>query len=87
MKLRRRTGSLTCQRAVDLMTDYLDDALAPADRRNLETHLKDCPHCGEYLRQLRATIDATGSVDADELTAEMRDELLTVYRKTINPAP
>jgi anti-sigma factor RsiW len=81
MRLRRRK-SITCQRAVDLITDYLDEALAPNDRRNLERHLLDCPHCSEYLKQLGVTIAATGRVNSDDLTADMREALVSLYRKT-----
>jgi anti-sigma factor RsiW len=67
------------------MTDYLDEALPASDRRNLERHLRDCPHCGEYLRQLRATIAATGQVDTNNLSPEIRDALVSLYRKTMKP--
>ncbi|MBV8690780.1 MAG: zf-HC2 domain-containing protein, partial [Actinobacteria bacterium] len=40
------------------MSDYLDGALRRGDRERLEAHLAACPHCAEYLTQLRVTIDA-----------------------------
>jgi anti-sigma factor RsiW len=65
------------------MTDYLDEALPANRRRDLERHLHECPHCSEYLKQLRATIAATGRIDTDELSPDMRDTLVSVYRKTM----
>jgi anti-sigma factor RsiW len=85
MRIALRRRSLTCKRAVELMADYLDEALPPSERRDLERHLRDCPHCGEYLRQLRATIAATGQIDTDDLSPEMRDALVSLYRKTMKP--
>jgi anti-sigma factor RsiW len=72
---------LVCREAVALIADYLDDALPPRDRERLERHLAGCPHCGEYLAQLRATIAATGSVDPVELPDEMVDDLVALYRR------
>ena len=58
MFFRRRRRALVCRDAVALMTDYLDGALAPSDRDRLEGHLATCPHCSEYLAQIRVTIVA-----------------------------
>jgi anti-sigma factor RsiW len=72
---------IVCQRAVELVTDYLDGKLAPGARRRLEAHLADCPHCHEYFAQVRATIDALGRVVPEDLAPEARDELVTLYRR------
>jgi hypothetical protein len=53
---------LACQQAVELVTDYLEDALSHAARRRFETHLAGCPHCTEYLAQMCATIKLTGQL-------------------------
>lgn len=81
MPLFRRRRRIVCQKAVELMTDYLEDALAPADRTRLEAHLEDCPHCREYLAQLRTTIAAARDLDPGELAPEVRDELVSLYRR------
>jgi anti-sigma factor RsiW len=79
MFLRRR--SLVCQQAVELVTDYIEDTLSHADRRRFESHLAGCPHCTEYLSQLRITIQLTGRIEPEELPPEMRDELVSLYRQ------
>ena len=58
-----------------------DDALAAVDRERLQLHLADCPHCSEYLAQLRITVDALGRMDVDQLSDEAVDELIAVYRR------
>ena len=78
---RRRRRALVCRQAVELMTAYLDGALDQADRGRLEAHLADCPHCSEYLAQIRITIDALGHVDPDELSEEALDDLVGLYRQ------
>ena len=81
MKLRFwRRRALVCRDAVALMAAYLDDALPPSDRTRLEGHLADCPHCSEYLAQLRVVIDASGDVTPDDLDDEALDELVDLYR-------
>ena len=69
-RLARRRHDITCRRAVELITDYLDDALPARRRAELEHHLIVCAHCAEYIVQLKATIAATGRVDSDQLTPE-----------------
>ena len=79
--LRRRRDALVCRDAVALMAAYLDGVLPAADRARLEDHLAGCPHCTEYLAQLRATIDALGRVEPDDLPDEAVDELVAIYRR------
>jgi anti-sigma factor RsiW len=76
----RRRRTLVCRQAVSLMTEYLDGTLDRRDRDRLEAHLADCPHCREYLAQIRATIEAAGHVEPDDLSAEALDDLVTLYR-------
>jgi anti-sigma factor RsiW len=76
----RRRRALVCRQAVALMTDYLEGALSPRDRSRLEAHLAACPHCSEYLAQIRAVIDAAGRVEPDDLSEQSLDELVTLYR-------
>jgi len=63
------------------MTAYLDGELRDHDRIRLEAHLAECPHCTEYLAQLRVTVDALGRVDTDELPDVAVDELVALYRR------
>jgi anti-sigma factor RsiW len=49
--------------------------------RRFEAHLAGCPHCAEYLAQMRATIRLTGRLAEDDLTPEMEDDLTEVYRR------
>lgn len=81
MRFWRRRRELVCRDAVALMTAYLDGELDDRDRTRLETHLADCPHCSEYLAQLRVTIDVLGHVDIDELSDEALDDLVHLYRQ------
>ena len=70
--------AFSCQELVELVTDYLDGALTPADLRRFEEHIAGCDGCTEYLRQLRETISLVGAITPDDLSPEAEAELLTV---------
>jgi anti-sigma factor RsiW len=80
--LRRRP--LACQDVIELVTAYLDDALPKRERARLESHLRGCPHCTEYLRQIRETRRMLGTVELDGLAPAARNELLDVFRRWSN---
>jgi anti-sigma factor RsiW len=77
----RRRRALACRQVVELLTEYLDDALSTRDRARLEAHLADCPHCSEYLAQLRATIASAGRVETDHLEPAVVEDLVELYRR------
>ena len=81
LRSRSRSHPIVCKEAVELMTDYLEGALSPADRRRFEEHLALCPHCVEYLEQIRETIRLAGRVEPEDLTPAMRTELTDLYRR------
>ena len=72
---------LVCREAVELMSDYLEGSLSRRDRRRLEKHLADCPHCAMYLDQMRSTIAASGVVGPDDLDPQALDELTELFRQ------
>ena len=78
---RRRRSELVCRQAVELVTDYLEGALSAADRERLEGHLAGCPHCTEYLAQMRRTLDALGRIEPETLEPAVQDELVALYRR------
>ena len=76
-----RRRALVCRQAVALMADYVDGRLNRRDTTRLQQHLRACPHCSEYLAQLRATIDALGRVEPEDLATDALDDLVDVYRR------
>jgi anti-sigma factor RsiW len=54
---------MRCKEFVELVTDYLDGALAAADKLRFEAHLEHCPWCGRYFEQMRVTISVVGRLD------------------------
>jgi anti-sigma factor RsiW len=71
---------VACIELVELLTDYLEGALPPDEVAAVEFHLGICRACRTYLAQMRATIDALGSVPVESLPEEAYDTLLTAFR-------
>ena len=82
----RRRRDLVCRQAVALMADYLDGRLSARDSARLEGHLAACPHCSEYLAQIRVTIDALGRAEPAVLDEEALDDLVSLYRRWTSDA-
>jgi anti-sigma factor RsiW len=81
LRFRSRPGELPCQEVVEMVTDYLEGALPAADRRRFDAHLAGCPHCTEYLAQMRETIRLAGRLTPEDLTPEMRTDFTDLYRR------
>ena len=52
---RRRDRGLACAEIVELVTEYLEGALPPNARAQVEAHLAGCDGCAEYLDQIVRT--------------------------------
>jgi RNA polymerase sigma-70 factor, ECF subfamily len=49
---------LACNELVELVTAYVEGALAAGERARFDAHLTECPDCVEYVAQLHRTIVA-----------------------------
>ena len=77
---------LACRQVVELVTDYLEDALPPSLRVAMDEHLAGCPHCVTYVEQVRATADALCDVPAESISPQARDELVAAFRALLPPS-
>jgi predicted anti-sigma-YlaC factor YlaD len=73
-------GGISCQELVELLSDYLEGALAPPLDRSVRAHLAECPDCEIYLDQLRLAVRLTGRLREGDLPEPARDRLVTVFR-------
>jgi predicted anti-sigma-YlaC factor YlaD len=71
---------LSCQELVELVTDYLENALRSEERDRFEQHLDECGNCQQYLAQMRTTIELTGELTPESLSPEAERELLAAFR-------
>jgi anti-sigma factor RsiW len=71
---------MVCREAVEVATAYVEGVMKPRARKRYEAHLAACPHCTEYLAQIRSIIAAARRVEAEDLAPKARAALLDVYR-------
>lgn len=72
--------ALSCQELVELVTDYLEGGMAPAERARFEEHIAGCDGCGAYLEQMRATIRLAGRLTPEDVSPEAERALLSAFR-------
>jgi anti-sigma factor RsiW len=72
--------ALSCQELVELVTDFVEGALAPEERDRFEQHLAECGDCLRYLEQMRETIRLTGRLTPETIDPEAEAVLLGVFR-------
>lgn len=70
---------LACNELVELLTEYLEGALPPDEVAAVEAHLAGCEACQRYLDQMRATIEALGTVPVETLSPQACDTLLAAF--------
>ena len=80
LRLRRPGPGFTCQELVELVTDYLEDALPSGERRRFERHIAGCDGCTAYVEQLRATLAVMGRLEPEALSPEAERDLLAAFR-------
>jgi anti-sigma factor RsiW len=78
---------MVCREAVEVASDYVEGVMNKRARQRYEGHLAACPHCTEYLQQIRDVIASAGRVQVEDLSPAARAGLLGVYRAwKIDPA-
>ena len=76
--LRRR--GLACRELVELVTDYLEDALPRRQRRRFERHIAGCDGCTSYVEQMKVTKSVVGRITEESIPPAARDALLHAFR-------
>jgi anti-sigma factor RsiW len=79
---------MRCREFVEAVTEWMEGALDDDERVVLEEHLAICPHCLDYLGELRLAIAALrrtagSSSGPDRLgpPPAVREALLTAFRQ------
>jgi anti-sigma factor RsiW len=74
------THDLVCRQVVELVSDYLEGALAEPDRARFEAHLTACDGCTAYLEQTRETVRLAGTLAPEALDPVFRARLVEAFR-------
>ena len=74
-------NEFSCQEMIEVVTNYLDDALPPDEQQRFERHLSYCAGCDTYLDQMRETIRQTRVVPREEsLPPALRERIVAQFR-------
>jgi hypothetical protein len=73
---------LDCIELVELVTEYLEDALDSDAQHRVIEPLSRCDGCSTYLQQVKATMSALGRLAPDPLDSQIRQDLLAALRQT-----
>jgi anti-sigma factor RsiW len=63
------------------LLDYVEGDLPVDTRRRFDEHMAACPDCVTYLRHYTETVRAGRLAVADEMPADVPDELVTAILK------
>jgi anti-sigma factor RsiW len=76
---RRGQPEIVCQQWVELVTDYLEGSLPFELHQAADRHLAACPHCREYLQQMRRTIEISGRLHDEDVPDDVVDALAKAF--------
>lgn len=72
--------ALNCREMTGLATAWLERTMPRDQQLAFVRHMRACPVCFTYLRQLRATSRALGRTPTTKPAPETRDTLLAHFR-------
>ena len=76
----RDEPELTCRELAELVTDYLEGALADAERARFDGHIGVCDGCANHLDQMRVTVTVVGQIELAHLSEQTTSDLLAAFR-------
>jgi hypothetical protein len=77
----RDPARLECREVVELVTEFLGDALTPEERARLEQHLLVCPPCTLHVAQVRSTIGHLAELRTDGAPVRLAPTLVDLFRQ------
>ena len=72
---------MACSELVEIVTEYLDGALAPAELARLRDHLRSCDGCQAHIEQMRATVRVLRSAPEEQPAPETANALAEMFRE------
>lgn len=79
--IHERIGRLSCSEFVELVTEFLDDALDEPLRARIDDHLRLCEGCRNYLGEMRSTLATIGRIgQASRPPEPVRAGLIAAFR-------
>lgn len=74
---------LTCKDFLKELNDYLDESVDPALRKELESHINECPNCWVIMDTSRKTIQVYKGMQPQTVPESVQERLLAALQKKI----
>ena len=71
---------ISCQEVVELVSDYVEQALPAGEAAVFEQHLNFCDGCVWYVDQVRKTMAVVGELRVEDVPEETKAKLMTAFR-------
>jgi anti-sigma factor RsiW len=69
---------VTCKDFLRELSDFLDENVDPAVRRDLERHISECPNCWVICDTTKKTIQVYKGMEAEPLPEKVHDKLVQI---------
>lgn len=73
--------AIDCRRVVDLLGDYVDDQLPPAQKHAVDEHVGQCAPCIAFLRQYKFAPAAVREHLMSKVPVDLENRLLSFLRQ------
>ncbi|MBI1880869.1 MAG: zf-HC2 domain-containing protein [Chloroflexi bacterium] len=74
------SSKLKCKETVELVTEYLEQALLPELEAMFSQHLDTCPDCTIYVDQMRQTLHTLRQLTDEATSGEEKVALLQLFQ-------
>ena len=74
---------MNCKGVIREISDYIDGALEPAEKQELERHLEHCEVCKIVVDQTKLTVDVFCDSEPIELPSDVRTRLHEALRRKL----
>jgi len=75
---------LNCKGVIREISNFIDGALEPAEKQELERHLEDCEDCKIVVDQTKLTVDIFCDSEPVELPIDVKTRLHEALRRKIS---
>lgn len=72
---------LTCKEFLNELNEYLDETVTGEARRELETHVNECPNCFVIVDTTRKTLQVYKGLEPQTLPPAVHDRLMSALQK------
>ena len=72
---------VVCMSGVELLMEYMEDALAPDVRAAIETHVAGCQRCVAFMASYQDSLRIMRDATAVEMPSDLEASLLAAVRR------